>query len=97
MKPRFHGFLPVVCPVPGGRYKGQRVGRLVKEIAHFFACPKCGEPVNMRDLGIAYEGPLPHPKEKGPAGWRSAEVIEFKPKTFGRPRSYRSSGRSSDP
>jgi hypothetical protein len=50
-------------------------------VEHFFACPVCAEPVDMRDLGIVFvhEGPRPHPKKKAPAGWSkpTAEIIKF--------------------
>jgi hypothetical protein len=58
--------------LPCGVYTGKHIGAPVPEIEHFFSCPLCSEPVDMRDFEIvfAHETPLPHPKEKSPPGWR---------------------------
>ena len=77
----WRGHMPVSQPVSRGLYKGKRLGPPVKEAEHFFACPVCAEPVDIRDLSMvfAHEGPLPHPKEKAPPGWKrpTAEIVEF--------------------
>ena len=54
VRKRWRGHLPVSQPVPRGLYKGKRLGPPVREAEHFFACPVCAEPVDMRDLGIVF-------------------------------------------
>src|SRR5215208_6940560 len=81
---RFRGFVPLRAQpqpkqLPRGLYKGIRVDGPVAEKDHFFKCSKCGEPIDKRDLGIVltHDGPLPHPKEKGPENYSRDEVEEL--------------------
>jgi hypothetical protein len=86
MARHWRGHLPAApqLPLQRGVYTGKRIGPPVTEREHFFACPVCAEPVDMRDLAIvfAHEGPMPHPKAKAPPGWKrpTAEIVKF-PKT----------------
>jgi hypothetical protein len=44
-----------------GKYMGKRLGKPAEsEAAHFMACPNCGAPIDMRDLGqvLAHDTPL---------------------------------------
>lgn len=83
MRRNWSGHLPKApqLKLPRGVYTGKRVDADVPETAHFFACPVCAEPVDMRDLGsvFSHEGPLPHPEAKAPLGWRrpTAEIVKF--------------------
>ena len=80
---RWKGHLPAApqLGLPRGVYTGKRIGPPVLEREHFFACPVCAEPVDMRDLGtvFAHVGPLP-PKEKAPPGWErpTADIVRFR-------------------
>ena len=51
---------------PRGKHIGRRLGKLAEsEAEHFMACPNCGAPLDMRDLGQVLEHDTPLHIEQG--------------------------------